>query len=156
MGCAGECAEPHAESPKGSYFIRNRSRWRSRMRIVLRRDLSARAIPFLPRCAKRCVECAPRKVRWSCTRQGPAATVGCATCASKVVSTIRFEHPAQELAFNEYRSASKEACERVERITEALRVQCEEWRMNPVVKALMCLNAYSDSSWTGIPGQRGH
>jgi transposase len=55
------------------------------------------------------------------------------------LSTIRFEHPAQELAFNEYRLASKEACERVERITGALRVQCEEWRMNPVVKALMCL-----------------
>ena len=55
------------------------------------------------------------------------------------LSTIRFEHPAQELAFNEYRLASKEACERVERITEALRAQCEEWRMNPVVKALMCL-----------------
>jgi hypothetical protein len=33
------------------------------------------------------------------------------------LSTIRFEHPAQELAFNEYRLASKEACERVERIT---------------------------------------
>jgi transposase len=55
------------------------------------------------------------------------------------LSTIRFEHPAQELAFNEYRLASKEACERVERITAALRVQCEDWRMNPVVKALMCL-----------------
>ena len=51
------------------------------------------------------------------------------------LSTIRFEHPAQELAFNEYRLASKEACERVERITQALRVQCEDWRMNPVVKA---------------------
>ena len=58
------------------------------------------------------------------------------------LSTIRFEHPAQELAFNEYRLASKEACERVERITEALRVQCEDWRMNPVVKALMCLKGF--------------
>lgn len=57
-------------------------------------------------------------------------------------STIRFEHPAQELAFNEYRLASKEARERVERITEALRVQCEDWRMNPVVKALMCLRGF--------------
>ena len=37
------------------------------------------------------------------------------------LSTIRFEHPAQELAFNEYRLASKEASERVERITAALR-----------------------------------
>src|ERR1700730_14395945 len=58
------------------------------------------------------------------------------------LSTIRFEHPAQEFAFNEYRLASKEACERVERITQALRTQCEDWRMNPVVKALMCLKGF--------------
>jgi transposase len=58
------------------------------------------------------------------------------------LSTIRFEHPAQEIAFNEYRLASKEVCERVERITQALREQCENWRMNPVVKALMCLKGF--------------
>jgi transposase len=55
------------------------------------------------------------------------------------LSTVRFEHPAQEIAFNEYRLASKETCERVDRITEALRELCEGWRMNPVVKSLMCL-----------------
>lgn len=37
------------------------------------------------------------------------------------LSTIRFDHPAQEIAFNEYRLACKEASERVERITAALR-----------------------------------
>ena len=58
------------------------------------------------------------------------------------LSTISFEHPAQELAFDEYRLASKDDHERVERITEALRVQCEHWRMNPVVKALMCLRGF--------------
>jgi transposase len=58
------------------------------------------------------------------------------------LSTIRFEHPAQEIAFNEYRQASREACERVDRITEALREHCERWRMNPVVKALMCLKGF--------------
>src|ERR1700677_2818052 len=58
------------------------------------------------------------------------------------LSMIRFEHPAQEFAFNEYRLASKEVCERVERITQALREQCENWRMNPVVKALMCLKGF--------------
>jgi len=55
------------------------------------------------------------------------------------LSTVRFEHPAQEIAFNEYRAACKEACERVERITTQLRELCENWRMNPLVKALMCL-----------------
>jgi transposase len=55
------------------------------------------------------------------------------------LASIRFEHPAQELAFNEYRLACKESCERLERITTALRELCESWRMNPLVKALMCL-----------------
>jgi len=58
------------------------------------------------------------------------------------LSTIRFEHPAQELAFNEYRLASKEACERVQRITDAMRELCNGWRMNPLVKALMCLKGF--------------
>jgi transposase len=55
------------------------------------------------------------------------------------LAKVRFEHPAQEITFNEYRQAAKEANERVERITQELRVQCESWRMSPVVKALMCL-----------------
>jgi transposase len=68
------------------------------------------------------------------------------TCWSQAherqLATIRFEHPAQEIAFNEYRQAAKEACERVERITQALREQCEHWRMNPLVRALMCLKGF--------------
>jgi transposase len=59
------------------------------------------------------------------------------------LSTIRFEHPAQEIAFNEYRQAAKEACERVERLTEALRELSESWRMQPLVKALMCLRGFN-------------
>jgi len=55
------------------------------------------------------------------------------------LATIRFEHPAQEIAFNEYRQAAAEACERVERLTAALRELCESWRMKPLVRALMCL-----------------
>jgi transposase len=55
------------------------------------------------------------------------------------LSTIRFDHPAQEIAFNEYRLACREAAERVERITAALREMSESWRMQPLVKALMCL-----------------
>src|SRR6185437_4400852 len=55
------------------------------------------------------------------------------------LSTIRFEHPAQQIAFEEYRQAVKQAHERLERLTEQLREQCAHWRMNPLVKALMCL-----------------
>jgi transposase len=55
------------------------------------------------------------------------------------LSTIHFEHAAQQIAFEEYRQSIKEAHERVERLAQALREQCEGWRMKPVVKALMCL-----------------
>jgi len=58
------------------------------------------------------------------------------------LSTIRFAHPAQQIAFEEYRQAVKEAHERVERLTEQLREQCAHWRMNPLVKALMCLRGF--------------
>ena len=54
------------------------------------------------------------------------------------LSTLRFEHPAQEIAFNDYRKAVKEADERLQQLTEALQRQCTEWRMYPVVRALMC------------------
>lgn len=58
------------------------------------------------------------------------------------LATIRFDHPAQDITFNEYRQAVKDADERLKRLTEALRVQSLEWRMNPVVKALMCLRGF--------------
>jgi transposase len=60
----------------------------------------------------------------------------------RYLATVRFQHPAQEIAFNEYRQAIKDAHERVERLTQALRDQCAQWRMNPLVKALMCLRGF--------------
>lgn len=58
------------------------------------------------------------------------------------LSTIRLAHPAQEIAFVEYRQAIKDHHERLGRVTEALRVQCAQWRMNPLVAALMCLRGF--------------
>jgi transposase len=58
------------------------------------------------------------------------------------LAAIRFEHPAQEIAFNEYRQTIKDAHERVQRLTEALRAQSADWRMNPVVEALMCMRGF--------------
>ena len=60
----------------------------------------------------------------------------------RYLASIRFEHPAQEIAFNEYRQAVKDAHERVERLTAALRDQCDQWRMKPLVKALMCMRGF--------------
>ena len=55
---------------------------------------------------------------------------------------VRFEHPAQQFAFDEYRQTVKDAQERCERLTAALREHCRGWRMGPVVEALMCLRGF--------------
>jgi len=57
----------------------------------------------------------------------------------RYLATVSFAHPAQDIAFAEYRQAVREAHECVERLTEALRSQSEHWRMKPVVEALMSL-----------------
>lgn len=56
----------------------------------------------------------------------------------RYLANIAFEHPAQQIAWAEYRSAAKDADERVQRITAALREQLEHWRFAPAVHALMC------------------
>lgn len=67
----------------------------------------------------------PGKTSWGSTHE-------------KYLARIAFEHPAQQIAFAEYRSAVLEASERVERITAALREQAAGWRFGAVVQALMC------------------
>ena len=58
------------------------------------------------------------------------------------LTRVRFEHLAQQIAFDEYRSAVKDAHERIERLTQALREHSETWRMRPVVNALMCMRGF--------------
>jgi transposase len=57
----------------------------------------------------------------------------------RFLASISFAHAAQNIAFVEYRSAVSEAHERVERLTAALREQVAEWRLAPLVGALMTL-----------------
>ena len=57
----------------------------------------------------------------------------------RYLATVSFEQPAQNIAFAEYRTAVRDAHERVERLTEALRAQLEHWRMRALVEALMTL-----------------
>jgi transposase len=57
----------------------------------------------------------------------------------RYLADLSFAHPAQHIAFTEYRTAVREAHERVERLTESLRALLEHWRMKPVVEALMSL-----------------
>src|SRR5204863_3447343 len=67
----------------------------------------------------------PGKTSWGSTHE-------------RYLARIAFEHPAQQIAWAEYRSAMLEAHERVERITAALREQAMSWRYGSVVQALMC------------------
>jgi transposase len=57
----------------------------------------------------------------------------------RYLATVTFAHPAQDIAFAEYRSAVREADDRVRRITAALREQVTTWRFAPTVTALMTL-----------------
>jgi len=61
------------------------------------------------------------------------------TAHERHLSTIRLSHPAQQIAFVEYRNAVKDSHERLERLTQALRDQAAQWRMQTLVRALMCL-----------------
>jgi len=57
----------------------------------------------------------------------------------RYVAAVSFPHPAQDLAFAEYRQAVSAADAQVTRLTAALRTQVETWRMQPVVAALSTL-----------------
>jgi transposase len=57
----------------------------------------------------------------------------------RYLAAISFPHPAQDIAFAEYRQAVGEGEARVERLTQALRQQVEGWRMQPLVGAIMTL-----------------
>jgi transposase len=58
---------------------------------------------------------------------------------ARFLAGLSFAHPAQNIAFVEYRAAVTEAHERLERIVAALREQVSQWRLLPVVNALMTL-----------------
>jgi transposase len=55
------------------------------------------------------------------------------------LAKVSFPHPAQQIAFTEYRLAVSEADERVARLSAALREQADTWRLQPLLSALMTL-----------------
>ncbi len=57
----------------------------------------------------------------------------------RYLSKMSLPHPAQDIAFAEYRQAVGEGEARVERLTQALRQQVEGWRMQPLVSAIMTM-----------------
>jgi len=74
-------------------------------------------------------------------RHGYRYTGKCSWTAAheRYLARVRFDHPAQDIAYAEYRSAVREAHDRSERITAALREQVATWRWQSVVSALMTL-----------------
>jgi len=57
----------------------------------------------------------------------------------RYLAETAFEHPAQDVAFTEYRVAASEGQARVERLTLALQQQVAQWRLRELVQALMSL-----------------
>ena len=57
----------------------------------------------------------------------------------RYLAEVAFAHPAQDIAFAEYRQAVSEGEARVQRLSQALAQQVEGWRMQPVVERLMTL-----------------
>ncbi|ALN83077.1 transposase IS116/IS110/IS902 family protein [Lysobacter antibioticus] len=57
----------------------------------------------------------------------------------RFLARVSFGHPAQDIAFAEYRNAVVESFKQVDRLTDALRDQISTWRWQPVVSALMTM-----------------
>ena len=57
----------------------------------------------------------------------------------RYLSSLRFSHAAQQIAFQEYLEAITVASERLERLTKAMEAALPGWKREPVVRALMSL-----------------
>jgi transposase len=59
------------------------------------------------------------------------------------ISDIKMAHVAQQFTLQEYVDAIRSSSERVERITEQIRLLVGQWRLGPVVEALQALRGVS-------------
>ena len=57
----------------------------------------------------------------------------------RYLSSLRFAHAGQQIAFQEYLEAVTVASERLQRLSKALEAALPSWKRQPVVRALMCL-----------------
>tara|TARA_R110002072_G_scaffold274624_1_gene435455 strand:- start:518 stop:1624 length:1107 start_codon:yes stop_codon:yes gene_type:complete len=73
----------------------------------------------------------------------------------RYLAAVTFDHPAQDIAFVEYRQAVAACQARVERLTQALAEQVEGWRMRPVVHALMTLRGLDLVAATTLVAELG-
>jgi len=73
----------------------------------------------------------------------------------RYLARITFDHPAQDIAFAEYRQATAEGEARVQRLTQCLGQEVERWRMQPVVSAVMTLRGLDLVAATTIVAELG-
>lgn len=73
----------------------------------------------------------------------------------RYLSQVSFAHPAQDIAFTEYRQAVSEGEARVQRLSESLRQAVEHWRMQNVVNAVMSLRGVDLVAATTIVAELG-
>jgi transposase len=73
----------------------------------------------------------------------------------RYMAEISFAHPAQDIAFAEYRQMVGDGEARVQRLTQALRQQVETWRMRPVVDAIMTLRGLDLVGATTVVAELG-
>lgn len=59
------------------------------------------------------------------------------------LATIKYSHPAQQIAFQEYIDTTNEYSRRIKRITDLIRVHVEQWRRFPLVQAYQALRGVS-------------
>ena len=73
----------------------------------------------------------------------------------RYLAETSFKHPAQDIAFAEYRRAVGEGEARVQRLSQSLAQQVEGWRMQPVVRALMTLRGVDLIGATTVMAELG-
>jgi transposase len=78
-------------------------------------------------------------------------------CAAheRYLAEVSFKHAAQDIAFVEYRNAVSQAQERVQRLSQALMHELEQWRMCPLVQALMTLRGVDQLAATTLAAELG-
>ena len=59
------------------------------------------------------------------------------------ISDIKMDHPAQQIALQEYIDALRECSQRVERLTKQIRELVPSWRLFPAAKAIQALRGVS-------------
>ena len=71
------------------------------------------------------------------------------------LARISFDQPAQNIAFAEYRLAIGDSDARVKRLIQALAHAVEQWRMQPVVHAVMTLRGLDMMGATTVVAELG-